>query len=217
LLNSEENMKDFIIFRNTIVTFLLMLAGTTLVVAQNADSGNVKTTIGPVVQFGNPSVVIPYAGASLSRNNAGVMATISTSGLTPGHVVTLWWAIFNNPRYCGSIPCAPLDLNNQLVHGSLQFGGGQIVGENGRADFSGYLGIGDASGFFKLFPNMPDPPVGVEYPKTAQIHLVIRDHGPALTGQNPGTPENPTLYDQLNSFGGGCAVQTCRNVQAAIF
>lgn len=203
-------MKHFISSRMAVYGCLLLLLTVTLANAQREERGNVKTSIAPVVQFTNLSAVIPYAGASLSRNNSGVFGTISTSGIAPGNVVTLWWAIFNNPHACASTPCVPIDLNTPAVNGSLQFGGGQIVGPNGRADFTGYLGIGDSSGFYRLFPNMPDPPVGLVHPKGAEIHLVIRDHGPASS--------DPTiLSDQLNSFGGGCAIQTCRNIQAAIF
>ena len=202
-------MKTFLISRITLCSILLLLAGN-VTFAQSQDSATVKTTIVPVVRFNDLSAVVPYAGASMSRNNSGVLGTISTSGLTPGHVVTLWWAFFNNPNYCAGAICAPSDLANLLVNGSLQLGGGQIVGQNGRADFTGYLGVGDATGFFRLFPTMPDPPVGLQYPKTAQIHLVIRDHGPASS-------DPAILSQQLNSFGGACNIQACSNVQAAIF
>jgi hypothetical protein len=180
--------------------------------AQNTESRNVKTSITKVVQFSNQSVTIPYAGASLVRNNEGVFGTISTSGLASGHVVTLWWAIFNDPRACAGAICAPPDLNNPLVNGSLQFGGGALVGLNGRADFGGYLGVGDNTGFYRLpmFPNMPDPAPGIVDAKGAEIHLVIRDHGPASSD-----PE--ILLQQLTSVPGGCTLFPCANVQAAIF
>lgn len=168
-------------------------------------SGEVKTEIAPVQVFGSPTI-IHQAGASLSRNNSGVFATISTSGLTPGNVVTLWWAFFNSPGYCAAAICTPADLNNPSVNGSLQYGGGYLVGVNGRADFSGYLGARDNTGFFFLppFPNMPNPAPGLVDPKGAQIHLVIRDHGPASTD-----PE--ILQQQLSTFGSGA------NIQDAIF
>lgn len=69
----------------------------TQAIAQSSKSGNVKTEIVPVYQFGT-STIIPQAGGSLSSNNEGVLGTISTSRLTPGHVITVWWSIFNNPE-----------------------------------------------------------------------------------------------------------------------
>lgn len=192
---------------------LIMLVAVGHAIAQKEDSGNVKTTLAKVVLFGNQSVTVPYAGASLSRNNEGVFGEISTSGLVAGHVVTLWWAVFNDSRFCANAVCAPPDLNNPLVNGSLQLGGGAVVGVNGRADFSGYLAVGDNTGFYRLpmFPNMPDPAPGIVNSKGAEIHWVIRDHGPAST--------DPTiLQQQLTSFPGGCTMTNpCANVQAAIF
>lgn len=190
---------------------LAMLAATIQTAAQSGDSGNVKTSITKVITFGGSSV-IPAAGATLSRNNDGVYAAISTSGITPGHVVTLWWVFFNSPKACAAAVCAPPDLNNPEVNGSLQYGGGYLVGVNGRADFGGYLGAGDNTGFYLLpmFPNMPNPAPGLVNPKGAEVHLVIRDHGPA-------SADPAILHEQLSSFPGGCSLYPCANIQAAIF
>jgi hypothetical protein len=192
----------------------LTLAFAAQAIAQNGSNGNVKTEIEKVHPFGG-TTVIPQAGASLSRNNDGVFATISTSGLKPGTVVTFWWAVFNNPEFCATPGCAAPDLNNPQVNGSTQFGGGLIVGANGRADFSGYLTRGDNTGFEILppFPNMPNPSPGIVSTKRATIHLVIRTHG--------GASADPTILNQqLTTFGGGCAVSVpspCANIQAALF
>lgn len=174
----------------------------------------VKTDIAPVHVFGS-TVIIPQAGASLSKNNESAFATISTSGLTPGHVVTLWWAIFNNPEYCATPGCSASDLNNPWVQGSTQYGGGLIVGAGGRADFSGYLATRDNTGFEILppFPNMPNPSPGIVSTKKATIHLIIRTHGAA-------NADPAILSQQLTKFGGGCAVSVptpCANIQAALF
>ena len=184
---------------------LAMLAMTTQTMAQNEDSGNVKTEIAKVTNFAG-TAVIPQAGASLSRNNSAVFGTISTSGLTPGNVVTLWWAIFNNSDFCAAPVCAASDLNKARVKGSLQYGGGAIVGAGGRADFAGYLAVDDNAGFTfpAVFPNLPNPAPGILDAKRAQIHLVIRDHGPASS--DPGL-----LQQQLSTFGTGA------NIQAAVF
>ena len=105
-----------------------------------------------------------------------------------------------------------MDLNNPAVNGSLQFGGGQVVGLNGRADFGGYLAVGDNTGFHLLpqFSLMPNPAPGLVNPKGATIHLVIRTHGVASA--------DPTILNQqLSSFGGGCSLNPCSNIQAALF
>lgn len=208
-------MKKSIFGRLTTIVFcaaLLALVITTQTNAQSEKSGNVKTTIATVNVIATGAVV-PQAGASLARNNKGVLGEISTSGLTPGHVATLWWAIYNNPEFCATPSCSPPDLNNPLVNGSLQFGGGTIVGAGGRADFSGYLEEGDNSGFYlnPMFPNMPNPSPGIVDAKAATIHMAIRSHGPA-------SADPAVLALQLTTFPGGCSMANpCATLQVALF
>lgn len=211
-----DNMKKSIIKRLAMFgcgIAVLTLAFATQAIAQNPKSGNLKTSIAEVHAIGGPAI-IPQAGASLSRNNQGVLGTFSTSGLTPGHVITLWWAIYNNPEYCAMASCIPPDLNNPAVNGSLQFGGGTIADVGGRVNFMGYLAEGDNTGFYldPGFPNMPNPAPGIVNPNKAQIHLAVRTHGMP----NP----DPVIFnEQLTSFTGGCsvAVPPCATVQAAPF
>lgn len=189
----------------------LALAGT--VSSQNNDSGNVKTTISQVHSIA-AGTVVPAAGASLSRNNGGVFANISSSGLTPGHVTTFWWVIYNNPEFCASTSCVPMDLNNPAVNGALQYGGGTIADAGGRVNFSGYLAVGDNTGFYlnPALPNMPNPSPGIVSAKQAQIHLALRSHG--LPNMDPAI-----FQQQLTSFPGGCAgnPSPCATVQFAPF
>lgn len=110
-------------------------------------------------------------------------------------------------------PALPSDLNNPLTNGSLQFGGGTIVGAGGRADFSGYLAEGDNTGFYlnPMFPNMPNPSPGIVDAKSAQIHMAIRSHGPA-------SADPAVLALQLTTFPGGCSMANpCATLQVAPF
>jgi hypothetical protein len=205
-MNNTQRPKNFVIYALAVSITFLAAAGVTA--AQDGRSSNLKTSIERVRSLPSGATV-PAAGASLSRNNDAVFGTISTSGLLPGSVVTMWWAIFNNPQFCANPECAAPDLNTPAVNGSLQYGGGYVVGANGRADFSGYLAAGDNTGAVYPFANMPNPAPGIALPKSAQIHLVIRSHGPASS-----TPE--TLIQQLTMFNGGCG-GPCPNIQAAVF
>ncbi len=208
-------MKKSIFGRLTTIVFcatLLTLALATHAIAQKETSGNVRTAITQVHVIATGAVV-PQAGASLARNNVGVLGEISTSGLTPGHVATLWWAIYNKPEFCATPGCTPPDLNNPLVNGSLQFGGGTIVGAGGRADFSGYLAEGDNTGFYlnPMFPNMPNPSPGIVDAKAATIHMAIRSHGPASS-------DPAILALQLTTFTGGCTMSNpCATLHVAQF
>jgi hypothetical protein len=201
--------------RKTLIISILLtaLVMATTASAQKDSSGNVKTSIKKVTLFGS-STVVPAAGSTVMRNNEGVYWNISTSSLTPGEVVTLWVAFFNYPFYCDqSVPgCTPSDLNNPAVQGSLQYGGGAIVDASGRADFSGYLAVGDNTGANTGAPvtTIPNPAPGLLNPKGADIHLVIRRHGPASS-------DPAILQAQLSSFGGGCnIVGACANIQASV-
>jgi hypothetical protein len=204
--------------RNRLTALCCAVAALTLMLGGNASSqsdgsGNVRTTITAVHDIASGAVV-PAAGASLSRNNHAVFATISSSGFVPGHVVTFWWVIFNNPEFCANPTCATADFNNPAVNGSLQYGGGTVVGAGGRVSFSGYLAEGDNTGFYlnPMFPNMPNPSAGIVDAKKAQIHLALRSHGFANV-------DPAILQQQLTSFPGGCAVAVpaCATLQAAPF
>lgn len=197
-----------IMILSILLTSLCLVSNAT---AQSGGSGNVKTSIRPVVNFAT-GAVIPAAGSTVSRNNDGAYWNISTSSLPVGEVVTLWIAFFNNPSACDqTVPgCAPSDLANPKVNGSLQYAGGAIVGINGRADFSGFLAVGDNTQPFYLFPTMPNPAPGLVNTKGAEIHLVMRKHGPASV-------DPTTLQAQLSGFTGGCEIPgSCANVQASV-
>ena len=192
---------------------IVLLVGASAVAAQGDHTGMVRVDVGRVHVFGTTSVV-SQAGAWLGRKDAGVFGHISTSGLPAGEVVTFWWAIFNNSSQCATAGCSPTDLNNPAVNGSLQYGGGAIVGLNKRADFSGFLSIGDNTGYYLLpqFPNMPNPAPGLTNNKESVIHIVLRKHGPASS-------DPAVLEQQLTTFTGGCSLSAtaCANLQAAPF
>ncbi|HJY28470.1 MAG TPA: hypothetical protein VJ306_10620 [Pyrinomonadaceae bacterium] len=203
--------RRILIVMSCIGVLILALSGT--VSPQSNDSGNLKTSIGPVYSIASGAVV-PAAGASLSRSNGGVFGTISSSGLTPGHVVTFWWVIYNNPEFCANTSCVPPDLNNPAVDGTLQYGGGTVADLGGRVHFSGYLAVGDNTGFYlnPAFPNMPNPSPGIVSAKKAQIHLALRSHGFP-------NADAAILQQQLTSFPGGCsvAVPACATLQFSPF
>ncbi|MGE3719946.1 MAG: hypothetical protein AB7G07_16260 [Bauldia sp.] len=123
--------------------------------------------------------------------------TLVTSGLTPGHVVTVWWVVFNSPEDCthgeAGLRCGEGDLlvaeGAPEVEGTVLYAAGAIIGPDGSGHFSAYLPTGDTSHVtFGLGP-------GLTRPWGADIHAVVRDHGPAQAG---------LLGQQIGTFGGGC-------------
>ncbi len=150
---------------------------------------------------------IPSSGTTLTRERGSVFFTFHTQGLTPGHAVTTWMAVFNNPRLCATSPCTPADFANPRVNGTLLNSGGRIVGPDGAATFGGFRAVGDITGA-RLGIGTGN---GLVNTRRAEIHLVVRTHGPA----NLADPA--VLAEQLSMFNGGCPTNTCTNIQASIF
>lgn len=139
---------------------------------------------------------IEGANSTYYATENGISVTFDSAGLTPGHAVTLWIVIFNHPENCsnpmGDFMCGSADLihagGDPSVEGGLVGGGGHVIGPDGEFHAGTYLAVGDMSNISQGAP-------GLTNPLGAEVHLVIRDHGPV-------NPE--TLEDQLTTFGGEC-------------
>ena len=55
-------------------------------------------------------VLVEGATARLLRSESHLTTRTDSRELTPGHVQTLWWVIFNNPEGCATSPCGLPDL-----------------------------------------------------------------------------------------------------------
>lgn len=137
------------------------------------------------------------AMAKLTRTESGASFSFRTTGLEKGHVVTRWWVIFNNPDECDNpIPaigssCNVPDLFDPDVQGSVLWGGGNIVGNSGKSTIGGHLREGEITTFHPVFVGSP----GLLDAMGAEIHLVIRTHGPAI----------PKMIKEMRTtFEGGC-------------
>jgi hypothetical protein len=161
-----------------------------------------RISVRPVLNFFDHTVVIPAAGSLLARSREGVFMELHTSGLAAGSVVTAWWVVFNNPEECATSPCSVADLPNPAVQSSLVNAAGRVVGADGAASYGDFLAVGDTTGAF-TGPGLLDP-------FKAEIHLVTRTHGPALTA------DPAALAQQLSTFNGGCPPNTCANLQVSI-
>lgn len=146
--------------------------------------------------------VVPGGGTMLIRDPDFAFATVHASGLVPGEAVTAWFGIFNNPRSCATRPCSVADFANPAVQGSRVNLGGRIVGLDGAASFSEFRAVGDTTRAF-------DGP-GLLNPRRAEIHLVVRTHGPAALNNAE------MLRQQLGMFNGGCPPNACVNLQVSV-
>ncbi len=155
--------------------------------------------------------------ATLVRTNSGVSMTIKSSvegelfviggpGLNgnfflPGDATTNWWVVFNNPSKCVG-GCGEDDVLNSLGGGpapdaevDVIFATGHVAGSKWRA--AAHLSEGDITG--SLRPLFGKAPIGLLDAMTAEVHVVVRSHGPAKD-LAPGQ-----LDDAISTVFGGCA------------
>ncbi len=126
-------------------------------------------TTSPVTLTADPSMVV--GSSILTRTESGISFTLQTTGLEPGHAVTVWWMV-TNPD--GGV--------------AVLYATGRVIGKNG-GQFGGYLQVGDSTGWV-----MGDD-TSLEDALEATVTLVVRDHGPIKPGEIPGVVD-----DQLRSF-----------------
>lgn len=145
----------------------------------------------------------PPAGKTrLIRSPNGLTAQFKTTGLTAGHVVTLWIMFFDNPEACTTPgACDPaIDIGRDGVRFDFHYAGGHVV-NGAKTTITGHLQVGEisTSGWAELVPIGGAPPSFVTpltNPAGAQVILALHSHGPAQTGQ--------TLAAQASSYLGGC-------------
>lgn len=127
--------------------------------------------------------------ALLHKSSAGIAAELHTRGLTPGHVVTLWVVAIQNPDLCAANPCTPVEAMGEGVRMNTVAinGGGAVVDADGMVQISSFLPSGEVDG------NMFDS--SLETPEETEVHLVLHDHGPIISGEEA---------DMLGSYRGGC-------------
>jgi hypothetical protein len=156
--------------------------------------GRPTVTVSNMSVFPNgPSVV----GASvLTRHNTFIEATVSATGLAASGAYSWWWVVFNYPQFCVGgcglddlpVGATPISVGDPRVHASLLWGGGFVSNGTGAAEVSALLERNKAPGEIKFGP-------GLKRPRAAEIHIVLRSHGPAIAGE---------VADQIGRFDGGC-------------
>jgi hypothetical protein len=127
--------------------------------------------------------------------------TLQTTGLPTGHVVTVWWVIFNNPAACshGEPPnpatgfagtrCGAGDLFVPAVQASAVHAAGHVIGGNGVGNYASYLSVGSTREQILFGP-------GLTNPMGADVHFVVHDHDALSVLQGVST-----VGKEINSIG----------------
>ena len=161
----------------------LLIGGTA-----SAQAGRQSAAVMWHAQTGLSGPVGSGATAQLVRRDAGVTFNLTTTNLRPGHAYTLWFVVINNPDACAASPCsAPDILLNPATESQITYGAGHVVGAGGRGAFAGSFGVGPLPGWL--------PDVALTAPRTAEVQLVLNDHGSKLKGYLP---------EQIQTYRAGC-------------
>jgi hypothetical protein len=187
---------------------ILALITTTSVLARTTDTAPLL-----FVECGRPA----GGQVTLVRNGAlgMISARINATHLNPGHAYTYWWVIFNDPSQClEPFVCGEADIfidpddhmagfnlaQIAAVRVASLGGSGEIANHGGQAQFTGALFEDSALPLDVLIG-----PAGLfdfgnqwllEDAMQAQIIIILRDHGPTLSGAD--------LAAQLHTFTGNC-------------
>jgi hypothetical protein len=213
-------------------SFAIALLALTVAGAALAQTGVTTTEVSaiyfdqaPFVPADNVGETVPGSWASLGRTDSGVTLNIRTTDLTPG-AYTIWWIVFNNPELCTDGACGEDDIfaapfqpidNGDGTFGTpgvmvqIMYAGGNVVGENGMGHFGSGLSEGDNSGGILPGPGLVDT-------SKAEIHNIIRYHGPVVAEYMPA---------MIHSLDGGCDASsngpledgvgfTCNDAQAVV-
>jgi hypothetical protein len=139
-------------------------------------------------QSGLSGPVGSSATGSIVRRDDGLIVRLSTTNLRRGHAYTMWFVAINNPDACAASPCSGPDiLLNPATDSQVTYATGHVVAGNGRATFSASFQAGAIDGWLPGFELID--------PRTAEIQLVLNDHGLVLDGYMP---------EMIKSYRAGC-------------
>ncbi len=164
--------------------------------------------------------VVSKDGARLLRTGEGIHVNLDAKGLEAGHAYTMWIVAINAPWNCADAPCPSSDVmqNTDAVEADLGYGDGAIADDEGNARFAAFQpkGAMPASWHGRGLTDI-----------AAEIHLVIRDHGPLIAGREAamlGTFRDacnaksvPDTLPDTARGDGEPGPYACANVQAAVF
>lgn len=171
-------------------------------------------------QTGLSGSVAPQATATLVRRPDGVGFSLRTEHLRSHHAYTVWFVVINNPSACASTPCSGPDiLLNHDTDSQVTYGGGHVSGGSGRGGFGGAFQAGSIEGWL--------PNGGLWDPMTAEIQLVLNDHGPMLSAYMPEMTHTyragctdaslPGIFPDSAKADGSPGPNACQLYQVAVF
>lgn len=190
-----------------LVGFLSVAACVVCGVSASGHEGPKKTyqTVN-IFRAGSPSTRLQGA-ATLFRSRHGLEMRIATTHLDPNAAYTVWWVVFNNPSGCVG-PCGPTNLRNPAARASVFYAAGFVTGDDGTGNVTAHVEDGVLPAGVEVVPEGTVAGLDRGNGFGAEVHLVVRSHGPVIAGM---------ADSQIGSFNGACPPNTCMNQQAAVF
>lgn len=140
-----------------------------------------------------------FSRSFIKRTENKVCINANVKGLD-GEAYSGWVFIFNDPENCDSgideigSMCSQTDLANPNVSATGMWGLGLIAGDKERAYIDKCFEIGETTHFVMGAGDK----LGLTDPMNAEVHILLRNHGPAAF------EDSELLGKQLNSYRGGC-------------
>lgn len=126
------------------------------------------------------TLILPAAIAVLALALAASPLAAEAGGTKTA--VTVWWVVFNHPENCASSPCVEDDLFVPEVEASVFNATGALVDANRKVRFATALyETGPDFADIEPFTSLIGGP-GLVDSQGAEIHIVVRSHGPAIEG-----------------------------------
>jgi hypothetical protein len=147
---------------------------------------------GGVLEAGTTYAPTTHGFATLKRGGDWVQINIQTSGL-PAGAYTVWWVVFGTPDGCVS-GCGSDDLFNPDAQVSIFWATGGVIRHDGAGNFVARHHASDDLGEPGSQHVLGD---GSLDPSRAEIHNIIKYHGPA-------SDDPALLYEQTHTLLGGC-------------
>lgn len=141
--------------RRLFVVVALALVGLLSAIPLSRAGADTQTT-SDVIQKSDGATV---GTSTLTRTASSISVSLETSGLEPGHAVTVWWMAAN--------PDGGM---------AVLYAAGHVIDDSGTAEFGGSLKVGDSDGW------VMGSDQSLEDALHATVTLVVRDHGLAEPG-----------------------------------
>lgn len=131
----------------------------------------------------NADAALEGGSSTLVRAGDGLAFNLTTTGLARNAPYTVWWVGFNPDNPCitdvpGVCSCGADTL--RVGEDSIFYATGAMTDKLGTATFAGEIIYGEVPQGFDQVPFGGAFGVGIQ--EGAEIHFVVRGHGPALKG-----------------------------------